>query len=132
MLLRAEDVSLTENTASLSEKIVQRLDQIVCSLTTTEPDEGRTSSLRRLLIRAIYLARILRVQHAQYAVEIPGHEFDPSSMEDIGAIDEEDISLSPVACVLAPAVYKYQHGKEENTKLSRRVIFKAKVLVMTK
>ncbi|KAI9822788.1 MAG: hypothetical protein M1832_003021 [Thelocarpon impressellum] len=143
-------------THTLIEAVQARVDSLLCELTGTAPSEARARGLRAIVEQAVQLARLFRVQRAQFAVDAPGLDagrpgacaFDGASMEDVGGDadddnDDDDDAFGDeggrdgegrararwVRCVTFPAVCKAGDEAGDNGQLHlRNVIVKAKVL----
>ncbi|EGX93642.1 hypothetical protein CCM_05017 [Cordyceps militaris CM01] len=139
-LLRREaapQAHLQDDTAVFAEHVVSRTNHVLDRLTGSEGSSARDAALRVLVNNAVELARLLVVQKAVLRVYMPKvqpHQrvlFDPSTMEDVGGLEDDDEDgLGPtreVACVVFPGVVK--HGDEHGTQLQyRNMICKAKVV----
>lgn len=94
----------------------------------TEPRE----KLRGIIDTAVNCAIDLRVQRARFSVNpqsLLGTVFDPETMEDLDAGEEEDWKDKRVGCVAWPAVWKSGDENGENTHL-QNLIFKAQVILV--
>jgi len=95
---------------------------------TIEPRE----KLRTIIETAVNCAIELRVQRARFSVnpqKLLGEAFDPDTMEDLDAGEEEDWKNKKVGCVAWPAVWKSGDENGENTHL-QNLIFKAQVILV--
>jgi activating signal cointegrator complex subunit 1 len=124
--MQVEATAITERTAS-------GINALLDSMTDATQTEARDQGLRALVTSAIELARQLAVQKANLRVTMPvimPHQqtfFDPSTMEDIGGEDEEDLTNREICCVTFPGMSKRgdEYGDQAEV---RNVVAKARVL----
>ncbi|CZT17273.1 uncharacterized protein RCC_03107 [Ramularia collo-cygni] len=109
-----------------------QLSDMICvtlSALTDMKDLGtRASSLNTIVMRAVQLSHLFRVQRAQYEffLPAPGAPFQPDLMEDC-AVDADSSSQRTVWYATFPSVIK--HGDEDgNDMLLSNVVVKAKVI----
>jgi hypothetical protein len=122
-------IQTDEIAASLAKEAMAILEDI----TDVEPESGREIALRALVIEAIALSRMLRVQKANFKpimTVVEGHQvntFNAETMDDIGGEDEETLEGREILCMTFPGVLK--EGDENGQRLQlRNVIARAKVL----
>jgi activating signal cointegrator complex subunit 1 len=124
---------MQEQTKTITETIILRVNRILDAITETEATEARDQGLRALVTSSIELSRLLVVQKAVFKAimpEILPHQritFDPATMEDIGGEDEDDLLEREICCITFPGIMK--RGDENGGQLQfRNVISKAWVL----
>ncbi|OTB04149.1 hypothetical protein M426DRAFT_41386, partial [Hypoxylon sp. CI-4A] len=112
-MLRKEATSrMQEETALVSESVISRINHILDSITDANATDIRDQTLRALVHSSVDLARLLVVQKATFKVYMPKilpHQrilFEASTMEDIGAEDEESLTGREICCVTFPGIVK--------------------------
>ncbi|KAE8445489.1 hypothetical protein EG329_013379 [Mollisiaceae sp. DMI_Dod_QoI] len=124
---------LQSETAAVVEAVVNYVNRIMDSMGDLQHTESRDQSLRSLINSSIELARLIRVQKAEFSVMMPsieGHQmtmFDPDSMEDIGGEDEDTLNEREIRCVVFPGIVKAGDENGERSHL-RNVVAKIRVL----
>jgi len=124
---------LQSETAAISEGVVNQVNRIMDSIGDLQHSESRNQSLRSIINSSIELARLMRVQKAEFSIMMPsieGHQrtmFDPDTMEDIGGEDEDTLSEREIRCVTFPGVVKSGDENGERSHL-RNVVAKIRVL----
>lgn len=104
--------TLTTETDFIINEVMRNANHLLTAITDTMPSEARDQSLRTLLLTAVDLARLLRVQRAEFTVMMPVVEdhqqtfFDADSMEDIGGEDESTLAHREILCVVFPGIMK--------------------------
>lgn len=108
------------------------LAEMICitlqAITNVEDSDARLSSLKTIVLRAISIAHLIRVQQSQYlfALPRPGEQFDINTMDDINEEADADAEIS-IRCATFPAIYKL--SDEDGDMLDEKnVVVKAKVL----
>lgn len=109
-----------------------RVSENICTtlsaITDVQDLNERASSLTSIVLRAVHLSHLFRVQQSQYELTLPvsGTLFRPDLMED-HTLDDETIPEHTIICATFPSVVKY--GGEDGENMQRlNVIVKAKVL----
>ncbi|KAI1107357.1 hypothetical protein F4804DRAFT_197531 [Jackrogersella minutella] len=103
---------MQEETALVTESVISRVNNILDAITDASATDTRDHALRALVRSAIELARLLVVQKATFKVYMPKilpHQrilFETSTMEDIGAEDEERLTGRDIHCVTFPGIIK--------------------------
>jgi len=94
----------------------------------TEPGRVWMASLMLIIMRAIRLAHLFRIQRPQYTFCLPAASapFDPSMMEGM-FVDNEPSSERVVRCAASPSVIKIGDPYGDNAHL-RNIVVKAKVI----
>lgn len=156
MISRNASHKMQEELARQTDAVVERINRLLLGITTEQtaaaaaaasartalrgpspspPDPAaRDASLRQLITAAIDLARQLSVQRALFRVFMPSTEqqtaFDPTKMEDVGGLlDEDALAAGPaVRCATFPGVVKRGDEKGGNLQRYENVISKARVL----
>lgn len=132
-ILRKEPASLETSTIGVLDFIITQTNEIMDNMSDTKSTPTRDQSLRAMVVDAVDLARLLRVQRAVFTVSMPVVEdvqeipFDASHMEDIGGEDEETLNERKIRCVTFPGIIKEGDENGEHTQL-RNIIAKARVL----
>ncbi|CAG8976189.1 hypothetical protein HYALB_00009502 [Hymenoscyphus albidus] len=135
LLRKSAPALLAPQTNALIATITTKLNDLLSSVSDSQPSESRDSSLRTLLISAIELSRLLRSQKAVFSVNMPVLEehqrtmFESGEMEDVGGEDEEELILREIRCVVFPGVVKWGDECGEKGWL-RNVVVKVKVLCL--
>ena len=124
---------LAPRTNEIASSLVSEIMGILQDITDIGAGEQRDTALRALILEAISLSRMLRVQKANFKLLMPVIEehqintFDAETMDDIGGEDEETLEGREILCITFPGVLK--EGDENGQRLQlRNVIAKAKVL----
>ncbi|KUJ18283.1 uncharacterized protein LY89DRAFT_583613 [Mollisia scopiformis] len=124
---------LKSETAAVVEVVMNQVNTIMDSIGDLQHTESRDQSLRSLVNNSIELARLVRVQKADFSIMMPcieGHQrtmFDPDTMEDIGGEDEDTLNEREIRCVTFPGVVKAGDENGERSHL-RNVVAKIRVL----
>jgi len=124
---------LKNETTTVLEFVVKRVNEIMRSICDMQPSEPRDQSLRVLINNAIELSRLLRVQKAVFSVIMPAIEgyqrtiFDTKTMEDIGGEDEEMLYDREIRCVTFPGIIKAGDENGEKGHL-KNIVSKMRVL----
>ncbi|KAL2256607.1 hypothetical protein VTK26DRAFT_1415 [Humicola hyalothermophila] len=149
-ILHKKDVhdKMQPETAAVTHTVMRKVNTLLDAITTTNTPstETRNQGLQALITSAIDLARLLAVQKAVFAVDMPVAQpyqrvlFDPDTMEDIGGGGEDDDGdeddddddggsrRAEICCVTFPGLVK--RGDESGNHLQyRNVIAKARVLL---
>ena len=120
-------------TEEVAASLVKEAMAILEGITDVEQDDGREVALRALVIEAISLSRMLRLQKASFKpimTVVEGHQiniFDAETMDDIGGEDEETLEGRDILCMTFPGVLK--EGDENGQRMQlRNIIARAKVL----
>ncbi|KAI2779191.1 hypothetical protein F4815DRAFT_196437 [Daldinia loculata] len=133
-ILRKETTPrMQEETTLVIESVISRVNHILDAITDASATEVRDTALRALVHSSVELARLLVVQKATFKVYMPKifpHQrilFETSTMEDIGAEDEEDLAGREICCVTFPGITKTgdENGDHPHFK---NVVAKARVL----
>ncbi|KFY25321.1 hypothetical protein V493_04704, partial [Pseudogymnoascus sp. VKM F-4281 (FW-2241)] len=125
--------NLGVKTEEVAASVVREATAILEGITDVEQDGGREVALRALVLEAIGLSRMLRVQKAIFKpimTVVEGHQiniFDAETMDDIGGEDEETLEGRDILCMTFPGVLKEGDEKGERMQL-RNVIARAKVV----
>ncbi|KAH8811754.1 hypothetical protein F5884DRAFT_855092 [Xylogone sp. PMI_703] len=133
MLRKGGLEKMQKETTTVVDSLVDRINHVMDSISDIKKSEARDQPLRAMIINAIDLSRLLRVQKAVFSIIMPlieGHQrtvFDAESMEDIGGEDEDTLQEKEILCVTFPGVVKIGDENGEHTHL-RNVVAKAKVL----
>lgn len=130
-----KDVSekLQAETAALVEAVVNQVNTVLDSIGDPKHTENRDQSLRSLINSSIELARLIRVQKAEFGIMMPiiqEHQkamFHPDTMEDIGGEDEDTLNHREIQCVTFPGILKTGDENGERTHL-QNVVARIKVL----
>jgi hypothetical protein len=108
------------------------LAEMICialkTITEVEDSDARLASLKTIVLRAISLAHLIRVQQSQYLFSLPppGDQFDITSMDDINEEVDGDAQRT-IRCATFPAIFKL--SDEDGDLLDEKnVVAKAKVL----
>lgn len=124
---------LGARTEEIASSLVKEIMGILEAITDIEPAEQRNAALRTLVVEAIALSRMLRVQKASFKLTmtvVEGHQvntFQGDSMDDIGGEDEETLEGREIMCMTFPGIVK--EGDERGQRMQfRNIIAKAKVL----
>ncbi|OBT53451.1 hypothetical protein VE04_06899 [Pseudogymnoascus sp. 24MN13] len=125
--------NLGVKTEEVAASVVREAMAILEDITDVERDAGREVTLRALIIEAITLSRMLRVQKASFKpimTVVEGHQiniFDSETMDDIGGEDEETLEGRDILCMTFPGVLK--EGDENGQRMQlRKIIARSKVL----
>ncbi|CZR52985.1 uncharacterized protein PAC_02863 [Phialocephala subalpina] len=124
---------LQSETTAVVEAVVSQVNQIMNSIGDLQHMEGRDQSLRSLVNSSVDLARLMRVQKAEFSIMMPsieGHQrtmFNPDTMEDIGGEDEDTLIEREIRCVVFPGIVKAGDENGERSHL-RNVVAKIRVL----
>ncbi|CAG8957514.1 hypothetical protein HYFRA_00010380, partial [Hymenoscyphus fraxineus] len=135
LLRKSTPALLAPQTNALIATITTKLNDLLSSVSNSQPSESRDSSLRTLLISAIELSRLLRSQKAVFSVNMPVLEehqrtmFESGEMEDVGGEDEEELIQREIRCVVFPGIVKWGDECGERGWL-RNVVVKVKVLCL--
>ena len=101
---------------------------VLKTITDVEESDTRLPSLKTIVLRAISLAHLMRVQQSQYLFNLPssGDQFDITSMDDINEEVDGDAQRT-IRCATFPAIFKL--SDEDGDLLDEKnVVAKAKVL----
>ncbi|KAI0011692.1 hypothetical protein F4779DRAFT_173788 [Xylariaceae sp. FL0662B] len=133
MLQKEAPLKMQEETTSLTDSVIARVNRIVNTVTDAKETDSRNQALRALVNNAIDLARLLVVQKAVFKVNMPKllpHQrilFEASTMDDIGGEDEDSLTAREICCVTFPGIIKT--GDENGDHLHfTNVVSKARVL----
>ena len=114
------------------DKSAAALAELVCitlqAITDIDESDARLASLKTIVLRAISLAHLIRVQQSQYLFTLPApnDQFDPASMDDINEDVDGDAERT-IRCATFPSIFKL--SDEDGDMLDERnVVVKAKVL----
>jgi activating signal cointegrator complex subunit 1 len=124
---------LQVETAGVVEAVVNQVNTIMDTIGDLKHTESRDQSLRSLISSSIELARLIRVQKAEFGIMMPfieGHQktmFHPDTMEDIGGEDEDTLSEREIQCVTFPGILKIGDENGERSHL-RNVVARIRVL----
>ncbi|KAF8856496.1 hypothetical protein BDZ45DRAFT_745397 [Acephala macrosclerotiorum] len=124
---------LQSETTTVVEAVVSQVNRIMDSIGDLRHTESRDQSLRSLTNSSIELARLMRVQKAEFSIMMPsieGHQrttFNPDTMEDIGGEDEDTLIEREIRCVVFPGIVKAGDENGERSHL-RNVVAKIRVL----
>lgn len=124
---------LQSETTAVIEAVVSQVNRIMDSIGDLRHTESRDQSLRSLINSSIELARLMRVQKAEFSVMMPsieGHQrtmFIPDTMEDIGGEDEDTLIEREIRCVVFPGIVKAGDENGERSHL-RNVVARIRVL----
>ncbi|XXG97025.1 hypothetical protein Hte_003319 [Hypoxylon texense] len=136
-MLRKEATSqMQEETALATESVISRVNHILDAITDASATNARDHALRALVQNSVDLARLLVVQKATFKVYMPKifpHQrvlFEASSMEDIGAEDEDSLAGREICCVTFPGVIKTGDENGSHPHFTN-VVAKARVLCNT-
>lgn len=136
-MLRKEATSqMQEETALATETVISRVNHILDAITDASATTARDHALRALVQNSVELARLLVVQKATFKVYMPKifpHQrilFEASSMEDIGAEDEDSLAGREICCVTFPGVIKTGDENGSHPQFTN-VVAKARVLCNT-
>lgn len=113
---------LQVETAGVIEDVVAQMNSILESLGNSKLSETGDQSLRGLINSSIELARLIRVQKAEFGIMMPiieDHQrtmFHPDTMEDIGGEDEDSLNEREIQCVTFPGILKTgdEHGERSH------------------
>ena len=131
----SHDSTLQSTAVALVDALLDRINDLLSALTATAvEDTARSRGLRAILERAVDLARLFRVQRAQFTVEMlhtgtfldssdddesrPKILFDSQSMDEISGEDVDE-ERRPIRCVIFPGVWKT--GDEQGANVSTPV-----------
>ncbi|KAI1136600.1 hypothetical protein F5Y05DRAFT_420024 [Hypoxylon sp. FL0543] len=112
MIRKEATPRMQEETALVTESTISRVNHILDAITNASATDARNHALRGLVHSAVELARLLVVQKATFKVYMPKvfpHQrilFETSTMEDIGAEDEESLTEREIRCVTFPGMVK--------------------------
>ncbi|KAI1766567.1 hypothetical protein GGR53DRAFT_464243 [Hypoxylon sp. FL1150] len=136
-MLRKEATSrMQEETELATETVISRVNHILDAITDASATAARDHALRALVQNSVELARLLVVQKATFKVYMPKifpHQrilFEASSMEDIGAEDEDSLAGREICCVTFPGVIKTGDENGSHPQFTN-VVAKARVLCNT-
>lgn len=136
MLRKEATPRMQEETALVTESVISRVNHILGAITDASATSTRDHALRALVHNSVDLARSLVVQKATFKIYMPKilpHQrtfFETSTMEDIGAEDEENLTGREISCVTFPGIIKI--GDEDgNHPQFTNVVAKARVLCNT-
>ncbi|KAI1781158.1 hypothetical protein F4818DRAFT_30605 [Hypoxylon cercidicola] len=136
-MLRKEATSqMQEETALVTESVISRVNHILDAITDASATNARDHALRALVQNSVELARLLVVQKATFKAYMPKilpHQrtlFEASSMEDIGAEDEDSLAGREICCVTFPGVIKTGDENGSHPQFTN-VVAKARVLCNT-
>lgn len=124
---------LQTETAAIIEEVVNQINLILDSIGDLQHNESRNQSLRSIVNSSIEIARLMRVQKAEFSIMMPsieGHQrtmFENDTMEDIGGEDEDTLNERDIRCVTFPGVVKAGDENGERIHL-RNVVAKIRVL----
>lgn len=133
MLRKEATPRMQEETALVIESVISRVNHILDAITDASTTEARDHALRSLVHNSVELARLLVVQKATFKVYMPKifpHQrilFEASTMEDIGAEDEENLSGCEIRCVTFPGMIKTGDENGGHPQFTN-VVAKARVL----
>ncbi|KAI1481264.1 hypothetical protein F4774DRAFT_46173 [Daldinia eschscholtzii] len=124
---------MQEEMTLVIESVISRVNHILDTITDASATEARDNALRVLVHNSVELARLLVVQKATFKVYMPKifpHQrilFETSTMEDIGAEDEDNLAGREICCVTFPGITKTgdENGDHPHFK---NVVAKARVL----
>ncbi|KAI5862370.1 RNA ligase-like domain-containing protein [Durotheca rogersii] len=133
-MLRKEATSrMRAETALTTESVITKVNRIFDAITDANTTDARDQALRTLVNSSVELARLLVVQKATFKVHMPrilAHQmilFEPSTMEDIGAEDEESLTDREICCVAFPGLIKIGDENGSHPQFTN-VVAKARVL----
>ncbi|KAI0378306.1 hypothetical protein F5Y04DRAFT_153201 [Hypomontagnella monticulosa] len=133
-LLRKEATPRMQEEARLvTESVISKINRILDAITDASATEARDHGLRALVHSSVELARQLVVQKATFKVYMPKifpHQrtlFEPSTMEDIGAEDEDSLSGREICCATFPGCIKTGDENGGHPQFTN-VVAKARVL----
>jgi hypothetical protein len=124
---------LQSETSKIVDGVVNLVNKIMNSIGDLQHTEARDQSLRSLVNSSIELARLVRIQKAEFGIMMPsieGHQqtmFDSNTMEDIGGEDEDTLNEREIRCVVFPGIVKSGDENGERSHL-RNVVAKIRVL----
>ena len=114
------------------DKSAAALAEMICitlkAITDIEDSDARLASLKTIVLRAISLAHLIRVQQSQYLFILPApkDQFDPASMDDINEDFDGDAERT-IRCATFPAIFKL--SDEDGDLLDERnIVVEAKVI----
>lgn len=120
-------------TETLIEIVIQRINDALDIIMDLPKPGVWSQSVRNIIINAIGLSRLLRVQKAAFRVSIPVISkdnpvyFDTQSMEDVGGEDELGLENRKIRCVTFPGIIKEGDENGEQVHLAN-VVAKIRVL----
>lgn len=124
---------LHAGTQGLIETVIQRIISALSSFMDLANPEVLSQSLRNIIIDAVELSRLLRIQKATFRVNIPVISkdrpvyFDSQSMEDVGGEDDLSLGARRIRCVTFPGIFKDGNENGEQVHLTN-VVAKSRVL----
>ncbi|KAI1210449.1 uncharacterized protein F4807DRAFT_66639 [Annulohypoxylon truncatum] len=133
MLRKEATRRMQEETTLTIESVISKVNHILDAITDANATDARDHALRTLVHGAVELARLLVVQKATFKVYMPKvipHQrtlFEASTMEDIGAEDEESLSGREICCVTFPGIIKKGDENGSHPQFTN-VVAKARVL----
>lgn len=129
--LTFDAIRRSEVATTLADSAARGVAEMVCitldAMTESDPGEAKIESLAAITKRAVSLAHLVRVQEAQYEYELPlvGDEYDPETMDDVGAGEVQEKPI--VRCATCPAMVKIG-DLEDGSGSWKTVVMKAKVM----
>lgn len=108
-------------------RLAESIRAVLSALTDVEDFGPRANSLNSIVVRAVQLSHLFKVQRAQYefALPAPGAPFRSDLMED-HAVDGEALADRTIECATFPSVIK--HGDENGDDLLlSNIVVKAKI-----
>ncbi|KAI1373753.1 hypothetical protein F4677DRAFT_187860 [Hypoxylon crocopeplum] len=133
MIRKEATPGMQEETALVAESVISRINHILDAITDTSATATRDHALRALVHNSVELARLLVVQKATFKIYMPKilpHQrilFEASTMEDIGAEDEESLTGREICCVTFPGIIKTGDENGGHPQFTN-VVAKARVL----
>ncbi|KAF2762168.1 hypothetical protein EJ05DRAFT_497035 [Pseudovirgaria hyperparasitica] len=129
LLLRTSPDSLVQNTKNLALKMADDLLDILHAISSVEATDSAHIALHNIIMEAIGISRLLRVQIPLYSVFLPREEqFDAANMQLTDEQDEED-EQKLIALAVTPCVQKISEETNDGS-LTKRTIHKAKVVCL--
>lgn len=123
-----QSVGIEESVHLAASRLTEKICTTLGALTDLEDLAARASSLNAIVMRAVQLSHLFRVQRAQYefALPAPGDSFQSDMMED-HSVDCEVSTVRTVACATFPSIIKHGDENGDDVQLSN-IVVKAKVL----
>lgn len=106
----------------MAQDIQGRINMVLDELTSGQTTEARDRCLRSMIDQAVDLARLFRIQQAQFKVHMPSLDddhpllFDPETMEDISGEDEQALRGHKIDCIMFPCVMKFGDETGDNVR----------------